>query len=175
MAWSIPTVQYEQKGIDSTNNIPWLRIWTQSSSKPVSACYWVKCRKKPGEYLGMENNCFEEMRFFLILISICYVLKMFHWRLPREVGKLKDHADDTHLTRLGMLGPWDICLLPHMLLTLDLGILSVLAGEPLHFLRDQVCGSTKLSWHQFPGMLWWVYALWGSNRYVPLCQAPRIL
>lgn len=55
-AWSIPTVQYEQKGTDSTNNIPWLRIWTQYSSKPVSACYWVKCRKKPGEYLGMENN-----------------------------------------------------------------------------------------------------------------------
>ena len=52
-------------------------------------------------------------------------------------------------------GCWDLRHLPaaHMLLTLDLGILSVLAGEPLRFLRDQVYVSTKLGWRQFPGML----------------------
>ena len=53
------------------------------------------------------------MRFFLILTSICYVLKMFHGGLPREVGKWKDHADDTHLTRLGMLGPETSTCCPH--------------------------------------------------------------
>ena len=124
---------------------------------------------------GWKTTMFWRKESFLNYEVYLLCLKTFHWRLPREVGKLKDHADDTHHTRLGMLGPWDICLVPHMLLTLDLGILSVLAGEPLHFLREQVCGSTKLSWRPFPGMLWWVYVLCGSNGRVHLCQAPSIL